>query len=439
MDVEKESGRGSEVEEGAAAAPNLDLLVGSGQKSPYWADAFFDHAETFASKEAFFEQARRKLLQDCGYEARPSKQNSTRISARCEKYATEGCPFRLSARLDDGAVAWRLSASNCTWQHSHVPNPEARVGQSAPTGAEPPRNDDGNDSQQARTAVLYTGGERFPSSDSFVQETRQLSLERYDVGCWSTHRTHEIVQLGCANRKKSRCGYRVAARRDGRHFVVNLEGCNWVHSHARGSTDVVEPRTARLKPGGPQQKRKIDDVESEVDDEAENENEDEIGGEAEEGDAEGAESEEDTAGASQIKIVPPTAPKVGVRFDTLGEAYVAFAVANVLHFGKSVTRSSTRDLSAGVLYCYRRPKSGQYCPFRVVIGRKENDTHSAVLESSTLYHNHGPRPELLADPAWRPTLRCKLVLAALAKLDAERQKDLNADRHFEHEMLLTPN
>jgi hypothetical protein len=32
MDVEKESGRGSEVEEGAAAAPNLDLLVGSGQK-----------------------------------------------------------------------------------------------------------------------------------------------------------------------------------------------------------------------------------------------------------------------------------------------------------------------------------------------------------------------------------------------------------------------
>lgn len=306
------------------------------------------------------------------------------------------------------------------------------------------RRGSGNDSQQARTAVLYTGGERFPSSDSFVQETRQLSLERYDVGCWSTHRTHEIVQLGCANRKKSRCGYRVAARRDGRHFVVNLEGCNWVHSHARGSTDVVEPRTARLKPGGPQQKRKIDDVESEVDDEAENENEDEIGGEAEEGDAEGAESEEDTAGASQIKvrplnlhaarvyspltrghagqIVPPTAPKVGVRFDTLGEAYVAFAVANVLHFGKSVTRSSTRDLSAGVLYCYRRPKSGQYCPFRVVIGRKENDTHSAVLESSTLYHNHGPRPELLADPAWRPTLRCKLVLAALAKLDAERQK-----------------
>lgn len=122
------------------------------------------------------------------------------------------------------------------------------------------------------------------------------------------------------------------------------------------------------------------------------------------------------------QIVPPTAPKVGDRFDTLGEAYVAFAVANILHFGKSVTRSGPCNLSAGMLYCYRRPSLGEYCPFRVVLGRNEDNTHSAVLKSSTPYHNHGPRPELLADPSWRPTLRCKLVLAALAKLNGEQQK-----------------
>lgn len=101
---------------------------------------------------------------------------------------------------------------------------------------------------------------------------------------------------------------------------------------------------------------------------------------------------------------------------------MAFAIANVLHLGKSVTRSGPCNLSAGMLYCYRRPSLGEYCPFRVVIGCTETNTHSAVLESSTLYHNHGPRPELLADPSWRPTLRCKLILAALAKLDGERQK-----------------
>lgn len=155
----------------------------------------------------------------------------------------------------------------------------------------------GNASQQSRTAVLYTGGERFPSSDAFVQETRQLSLERYGVACWSTHRTPEIVQLGCANRKKGSCGYRVAARRDGRHFVVNLEGCKWVHSHPRESTNVVEPGTAQMKGAAPQQKRTAQDMGSE----AENGNQDE-NGDDEEVDEEGAESEEDTAGASQIKV-----------------------------------------------------------------------------------------------------------------------------------------
>lgn len=113
------------------------------RQSPYRTDAFFDDSELFASKEDFFEQARRKLLQDCGYEARPSKQKPTRISARCEKYATEGCPFRLSARLDEGAVIWRLSAANCTWQHSHVPIAEVRVGDLTPAAAKRARDDDG--------------------------------------------------------------------------------------------------------------------------------------------------------------------------------------------------------------------------------------------------------------------------------------------------------
>lgn len=379
MGTENGSGRGIKVEEGAATAPNLDLVGGGVQTCPHRTDAFFDDAETFASKEAFFEQARRKLLQDCGYETCPSKQKPTRISARCEKYATEGCPFRLSAFFDEEDAVWMLSTVNCTWQHSHDPISQFGVRISAPAATKPPRGDIGNASQQSRTAVLYAGGERFPSSDAFVQETRQLSLERYGVACWSTHRTLEVLQLGCANRKKGSCGYRVAARRDGRHFVVNLEGCKWVHSHPRESTNVVEPGTAQMKGAAPRQKRTAQDIGSEAENGNQYEN-----GDDEEVDQEGAESAEDTAGASQIKIVPPTAPKVGDRFDTLGEAYVAFAVANILHFGKSVTRSGSCNLSAGMLYCYRRPSLGEYCPFRVVLGRNEDNTHPAVLESSTL-------------------------------------------------------
>lgn len=120
------------------------------------------------------------------------------------------------------------------------------------------------------------------------------------------------------------------------------------------------------------------------------------------------------------QVVPPAAPKVGDRFDTLDDAYTAFAIASILHLGKSVSRGYHSKRS-GILYCIQ-PRTLPACPFRAVVGRSKDSTGAVVLGASVLHHNHAPRPEVVADPSWRPPIRCKLVLAALAKLETPSPK-----------------
>lgn len=112
--------------------------------------------------------------------------------------------------------------------------------------------------------------------------------------------------------------------------------------------------------------------------------------------------------------MPPAAPKVGDQFKDLDEGYIAFAVANTKQLGVSCFRSGRGESLHGSLYCNRR-QSGRGCPFKAVFGPVGN--RCTVLPTSVLYHSHDTNPKLLADPTWRPFIRCKVVLAAFAKLD----------------------
>ncbi|GAA5872646.1 hypothetical protein JCM3774_001872 [Rhodotorula dairenensis] len=373
----------------SAGSRELDHQAGL----PYRSAIFCTETLEFPSKDAFFAYARLQLIQDCGYEAVPSKRKPKKISVRCERYGVDGCPFRLSAFRegdddhDSGSTGWRISAQHCAWQHSHGPAQVPRVSQptaqALPSPAKRSR-ENGTDSPPPRTAVLYTGGEQFASVDDFITQTRELSLERYEVACWSLRRSADFASVGCALRQPSRCGSTVTnqQRQASEGDVEGKDGCEVNGDDESGA----DPEDA-----GPGY---CEDVTSET----------------------------------PIKIVPPAAPKVGDRFDTFNDAYTSFAVANILHLGKSITRSGTQKALAGTLYC---PAVGseRACPFRAFLGPSRDGAHSTVLATSILHHNHVPRPALAADPTWRPPIRCKLVLAALAKSDSASQNTPVTSEH----------
>lgn len=104
-----------------------DLLQSILSQIQYRSSTFITPADAFASAADFFEQARVRLFRDCGYEAKPSKNKSSKISVRCEEYAATGCPFRLCAFLEDHGRSrrWTLSPKNSVWDHAHKPKQPA--------------------------------------------------------------------------------------------------------------------------------------------------------------------------------------------------------------------------------------------------------------------------------------------------------------------------
>ncbi|GAA5992437.1 hypothetical protein JCM10908_000818 [Rhodotorula pacifica] len=195
------------LEDGVAGGSTTASQVA--QTLRYRSDTFLTAAATFPSAYGFFEAARRGLLSDCGHEAFPSKQKPTKVSVRCEKYGSEGCPFRLCAFLEEDATqsaVWRLSGSNCMWSHSHEPraNPAQSIesGRVAIAGAQlpavPAKRPRGPDpiSAASRTVVLFHAGDRFDSIDDFIARARLRSLDQYDVACWSIHRTDSFMRVG---------------------------------------------------------------------------------------------------------------------------------------------------------------------------------------------------------------------------------------------------
>ncbi|GAA5872649.1 hypothetical protein JCM3774_001873 [Rhodotorula dairenensis] len=417
------------LEEGEAASANQ--FPSREPEIRYRSSNFFAETDAFESAADFFEQSRVQLLSDCGYEAKPSKNKPTKISVRCEEFATSSCPFRLCAFLDQAGrtARWRLSLNNSVWDHSHIPKPKSTPaapvsaqaslsaqarshGEASTSRAGPASAQSSNPPAAAsRVAVLYDETARFPTIDAFFLRTRNLSLEKYDINCTPHHNTDDAAVASCLLRQVCRCPYRVRAKRIGAGFVVDFDRSNWEHNHVRGSREAVAPGIAMRDVRQPERS----DGDSRNYDSAVEEAVPSAGEEARVPFA-------PSSSRSKLAVIPPAAPKVGDCFDNLGEGYVAFAIANITQLGVSVFRSGPIESLHGALYCNRRA-STTGCPFKALFGpARDNGLRTAVLPSSVLYHAHETNPKLLADPSWRPTIRCKIVSAAFDKLDRQKKE-----------------
>ncbi|KAG0655704.1 hypothetical protein C6P46_000738 [Rhodotorula mucilaginosa] len=354
-----------------------DQIADRQQELPYRSTNFFDETNSFESAADFFEQARIRLLKDCGYEAKPSKNKSTKASH------PPACPVENQLEQQHVVPLAQTEAGAET-------RPDAEKRRTSIPGTDPPRTGSGS----SRTVVLYDETARFSSIDAFYAQTRKLSVEKYDVRCSPHHHSPDAAVASCLFRQVCRCPYRIRAKRSGADFVVDLDRTTWEHNHERGSREAVAPGI----PTGKMPKLERSDGDSRNYDSA---LEDDAASEGEQGG--GAEDDQtaETTGP-ELAIVPPAAPKVGDQFKDLDEGYVAFAIANTQQLG-----------------------SGRGCPFKAVFGPVGN--RCTVLPTSVLYHSHDTNPKLLADPTWRPLLRCKVVLAAFAKLDRQNSQSVVVD------------
>ncbi|GAA6034282.1 hypothetical protein JCM8097_003823 [Rhodosporidiobolus ruineniae] len=98
-------------------------------------------------------------------------------------------------------------------------------------------------------------------------------------------------------------------------------------------------------------------------------------------------------------------PQPGDRFASFNAAYTAAVQALVPVYGYAVQRYSVQD-SGGYLRCNHNynQQSGR-CPFQLAVRLDSSSGEFFVsTDDSYLEHNHDPRPEILDDPSWLPTV-----------------------------------
>ncbi|BGP54133.1 hypothetical protein JCM8202v2_001707 [Rhodotorula sphaerocarpa] len=393
-----------------AADPDSLLKQSSAtdDKPIYRSAVLFQQSETFSTAEAFFAASRERLLADCGYEARPSKQKPTKVTARCERHA-EGCPFRLCAFLFTNGrnSAWNVTVGLCIWDHSHPPRspvvPAPALKLPAPTALPPapvppaPATVPASPSPAAaRTAVLFKREARFASAADFTAKTTARSNQIYEVSCHAYNHgtTRSTVRI--------RCPYKLCAQaRDG-SWILDWERCAWTHNHERGSKEALPP----------------DDAEPPV---LEASQPDPPGPSETASQVAPSPASQQPALSRQAPRRRATSPKFRDRFRSLDEAYVATAVATVVNIGTSSYKlpsggATAQGQLAGSIYCNQHNACD--CPYRIAVGPDTTGKAAVVTRSSVLVHNHGPNEKMQTDPCWRPKIHNARLRAGLARWDA---------------------
>lgn len=90
---------------------------------------------------------------------------------------------------------------------------------------------------------------------------------------------------------------------------------------------------------------------------------------------------------------------VGDLFRDLEAALEYYWTTCVPVLGVHVSKGSTSRPNTAALACNRRV-GVEKCRYRLVFEDVEEGLR--LDEASTLEHNHGPMPQILADPRWRP-------------------------------------
>ena len=99
--------------------------------------------------------------------------------------------------------------------------------------------------------------------------------------------------------------------------------------------------------------------------------------------------------------VIPNAPKIGDRFasaEDLVEQYRR-TVVPILGVGLSLSPDA---VSRRFARCNKGRNGSNPCLYRIYLDSDEDAGDWVIATSSHLKHNHGPRPQILANPNWRP-------------------------------------
>lgn len=78
--------------------------------------------------------------------------------------------------------------------------------------------------------------------------------------------------------------------------------------------------------------------------------------------------------------------------------------------------------------CYNRKTSAMWCPHTLVLVEDEDRGDWVLDDTSHLEHNHGPKPQILANPDWRPPVRTDLQAM---KKSSRRGRDRASSVSFE--------
>ncbi|BGP38248.1 hypothetical protein JCM10450v2_002184 [Rhodotorula kratochvilovae] len=216
----------------------------------------------------------------------------------------------------------------------------------------------------------------------------------------------------CAGRTSGGCKSQVVAvRRDGA-WVLDSEETRWTHNHDREG-EAAQPAY-----------RSSD--ESELTDlPSDEENEDEpMDGDEDEDDANTRNPKRSAPSAAPVPQLPmPDLPQPGDTFPT-SQAFEAAAIRAVLPvygyglqpYNSRATRVTSR--------CNSHANTPAACRFRIACARDPASGRWVVEREGSVYaHDHGARAEIVADPAWRPTVVREATRALLGLPPGKRARD----------------
>jgi len=122
----------------------------------------------------------------------------------------------------------------------------------------------------------------------------------------------------------------------------------------------------------------------------------------------------------------PGLPAPGDSFDSheAFEAAVVRAVTPVYGFG---VHPNGRSAQSARFRCNSKHSSPDACGFKLA-GRKDARTGRWIVDAAACHfaHNHGARPEILADPSWRPKVYSAVARAALGLPPADYKRNKQA-------------
>ncbi|GAA6034286.1 hypothetical protein JCM8097_003825 [Rhodosporidiobolus ruineniae] len=279
-------------------------------------------------------------------------------------------------------------------------------------------------SSSSYRTVLFPLGTTWPSPADFYSSCNSRLLETYGL------RTHKnagkVIQIvaSCQKDTSRGCRFRVAAAKNEGEGDWQLceEDCRWQHTHGPGdevgaASALNESAQVRAVPTSKKRRRRSSSASGSSSD-ARNDRGDGSAGESDESEVVVGRVDSGNAGTttlprstllSHVQQPPtPNLPQPGQTFQSFKQFYQAAIRAIVPAYGMGLSEYNLSS-RGGAVKCYRYnklDKGAVRCPFELVVRFVGASGKCIVDRSLSVYeHNHGPAPEILANPSWRPNIK----------------------------------